>query len=101
MDRFFSQLMSLVPKNLIAFLAIAGGIAFIILFIRPPHSLCDSQLEVINQSQRRLLFKDPKSRPPNISFESECADVEKSGDSAAIERCKEQIPLLIPLTKFE
>lgn len=51
----------MIPKNLLAFLAIVGGIAFIILS-QPPHSLCDSQLEVINSSQRKFLFKDPKSK---------------------------------------
>ncbi len=53
--------MSLIPKNLLAFLAIAGGIAFIIIS-QPPHSLCDSQLVVIQNAQRRFLFKDPTKK---------------------------------------
>jgi hypothetical protein len=57
MDRF----LSLIPKNLLAFLAIAGGMAFIIMS-QPPHSLCDSQLEVIDSAQRRFLYKDPQSK---------------------------------------
>jgi len=57
MDRF----LALFPKNLLAFTAIAVGIVFIILN-QPPHSLCDSQLEVLNEAQGKFLYKDPKSK---------------------------------------
>jgi hypothetical protein len=55
------RILSMIPRNLLAFLAIVGGIAFIIIS-QPPHSICDSQIEVINKAQARFLFKDPKSK---------------------------------------
>jgi hypothetical protein len=56
-----SKYLDMIPKNLLAFLAIAGGILFIVIS-QPPHTICDSQLETLNGSQRRFLFKDPKSK---------------------------------------
>jgi len=55
------RILAMIPKNLLAFTAILGGIAFIILS-QPPHSLCDSQIEIINAAQAKFLFKDPKSQ---------------------------------------
>lgn len=55
------RLLQMIPKNLLAFLAIVGGIGFIILS-NPPHTLCDSQIEVINQSQHLFLFPDPNHK---------------------------------------
>lgn len=57
MDRFLNML----PKNVLAVLAIGGGILFIVLS-QPPHSVCDSQMEAIKKSQERFLYKDPKSK---------------------------------------
>lgn len=54
------RILSLIPKNVLAFLAIAGGIALIIMS-QPPHTVCDSQIKVIEKSQARFLQKDPKS----------------------------------------
>ena len=54
------RILALIPKNLLAFLAIVGGIAFIIAQ-QHPHTLCDSQTEVIRQNQQRFLYKDPKA----------------------------------------
>lgn len=48
-------------KNTLAFCAIAGGIAFIILS-SPPHTVCDSQLERVKESEKGFLYKDPKSK---------------------------------------
>lgn len=45
-------------KNALAFLAIAAGIIFIIA-TSPPHTVCDSQIEVIKDSQKHFLYKDP------------------------------------------
>src|SRR4051794_8213080 len=53
------RLLSMLPKNLMAFLAIAGGTAFII-FAQPPHTLCDSQLEVLQLAQKSFLAQDPR-----------------------------------------
>lgn len=57
MDRLFS----LVPKSVLAFLAIAGGILFIVIS-EPPHTVCDSQRDVIDKAQSKFLYKDPKSK---------------------------------------
>lgn len=57
MDKF----LSLIPKNTLAFLSIVGGTLFIVLS-EPPHSICDSQLEVFKSEQEKLLYKDPKSK---------------------------------------
>lgn len=54
-------ILRIIPKNLIAFVAIVGGILFIVLS-QPPHTICDSQLEVIQKAQQRFLYKDPKSK---------------------------------------
>lgn len=53
-----NQLLSSFSKNTLAFLAISGGILFIVLS-QPPHSICDSQLTVIRDSQKHFLYKDP------------------------------------------
>lgn len=55
------RLFSMMPKGLIAFLAIAGGTAYII-FNEPPHTVCDSQLEVFKKSEQSFLFLDPKKK---------------------------------------
>lgn len=57
MDKFLSS----IPKNLLAALAIVGGMLFIIIS-DPPKSVCDSQLEVIRTSQKLFLFLDPKKK---------------------------------------
>jgi hypothetical protein len=57
MGHFFAML----PKTLLAFCAIAAGTIFIIM-AQPPHSLCDSQIEVINKGQQKFLFEDEKSK---------------------------------------
>lgn len=59
-------LLRVIPKNLIAFLAITGGILFIVLS-QPPHTVCDSQLEVIKKAQEKFLYKDPKSKKVNTT----------------------------------
>ena len=73
MDKF----LSLFPKNVLAFLLIAGGILFIVLS-QPPHSVCDSQMAVVDKNQARFLFRDPKMKKVNP------AEVKK-----AIELCHE------------
>lgn len=55
------RLLNMLPKSMLAFLAIVGGILFIVLS-NPPHSVCDSQVELIKKTQARFLFKDPKSK---------------------------------------
>ncbi len=57
MDKFLAQ----IPKSTLAFLAIVGGIILIVM-IRPPSSICDSQIEVIKESQKKFLYKNPKSK---------------------------------------
>ncbi len=53
------RLLTLIPRNLIAFVAIVAGILFVVLS-DPPHSVCDSQLEVLRESQKHFLYRDPK-----------------------------------------
>ncbi len=55
------RLLAVIPKNLLAFVAIVGGILFIV-FSQPPHTICDSQLEVIRESQKLFLYTDPKTK---------------------------------------
>jgi hypothetical protein len=55
MGQFFASL----SKAVLAFILIAGGILLIILF-QPPHTVCESQIEVINESQRKFLSQDSK-----------------------------------------
>lgn len=59
-------ILRIIPKNMLAFAAIVGGILLIV-FMQPPHSLCDSQLDVIKKSQQRFLYKDPKSKKVNTT----------------------------------
>jgi len=59
-----NQFLASVPKNILAFVAIAAGIVFIILS-QPPASVCDQQIEVIKTAQTNFLYKDeffPKSK---------------------------------------
>lgn len=55
MDKY----LSMIPKNTLAFIAIVGGILFIV-FSEPPHTICDSQIEVFKEEQKKFLYKDPK-----------------------------------------
>jgi hypothetical protein len=48
-------------KATIATVAIVGGIIFIVLS-DPPHTVCDSQKELVKSSQQRFLFLDPKKK---------------------------------------
>lgn len=57
MDQFFKSL----PKSVLAFLIISAGIAFFII-IDPPHTLCDSQLEVFKKNQQGFLYTNPKNK---------------------------------------
>lgn len=50
------QIMSLIPKWLLAVLVIGGGIVAIILY-DPPHTVCESQLDVFRDAQKRFLFQ--------------------------------------------
>ncbi len=56
-----NQLLNVLPKSVLAFLAIVGGILLIVL-VQPPHSVCDAQVEVLNTSQQKFLYPDPKSK---------------------------------------
>lgn len=49
------------PKNALAVLAIGAGMILIILS-SPPHSVCDSQLEVFKESQKQFLYKPPSKK---------------------------------------
>lgn len=55
------RLFSILPKGFIAAIAIAAGIAFIVIS-EPPHTVCDSQLEVFKTSQQKFLFLDSKKK---------------------------------------
>jgi hypothetical protein len=55
MDNFLSML----PKSLLAFVAITAGMVFIVIAY-PPASVCDSQMEIIKEAQNNFLFKDEK-----------------------------------------
>jgi hypothetical protein len=55
------RIFSLLPKGVIAFLAIVGGIAYIIIS-SPPHTVCDSQIEVFRKTQQSFLFLNPKKK---------------------------------------
>lgn len=57
MDRILNS----VPKAMLVFLLIAGGILFIVIS-DPPHSVCDSQMEAVIKMQAGFLKKDPKSK---------------------------------------
>lgn len=54
MDKWLAQF----SKTTIAFCAIVGGILFIVLS-DPPHTVCQSQIEVLKESQKHFLYKDP------------------------------------------
>ena len=65
---------------MLAFLAIVAGTAFIILS-RPPHSVCDSQMEVINTAEASFLFKDPKTKLNPATTYERLRDQCKTGNS--------------------
>jgi hypothetical protein len=56
------QFLEMIPKNILAFAAIVGGILFIVFVIQPPHTLCDSQVEVINKAQENFLAENARSK---------------------------------------
>ncbi len=53
MDKFLSQF----SKSTLAVVSIVGGILFIVLS-QPPVSVCDTQMQFIQTSQKLLLYKD-------------------------------------------
>jgi hypothetical protein len=53
MDRIFS----IIPKWFLATAVIGGGIAFLVIS-NPPHTVCESQIEVFQDAQKRFLFVD-------------------------------------------
>lgn len=55
------RILSIIPRNMIAFAAIIAGILFVVLS-DPPHTICDSQLEVVRESQKSFLYRDPKQQ---------------------------------------
>jgi hypothetical protein len=57
MGQFFAML----PKSLLAFVAIAVG-TVLILINSPLRNLCDSQIEVINKNMQKFLFEDEVSK---------------------------------------
>jgi hypothetical protein len=60
-------LLRVIPKNMLAFLAIAGGILFWVVIYDPPHTVCDSQLEAVKKTQAKFLYKDPKAKKINTT----------------------------------
>ncbi|MCB0385227.1 MAG: hypothetical protein KDD43_07525 [Bdellovibrionales bacterium] len=57
LDRFLANL----PKNILATLLIGGGI-FLIILLNPPHTVCDSQMDLFRESQKGFVFLDPKDK---------------------------------------
>ncbi len=55
------DLIKTLPKGLVAFIAICGGIAFILLN-DPPHKFCDTQIEHFKSIQTGIILKDPKDK---------------------------------------
>lgn len=55
------RILTIIPRNMIAFVAIVAGILFIV-FISPPHTICDSQIEILQTAQQKFLFPDPKAK---------------------------------------
>jgi|FLYM01.1.fsa_nt_gi hypothetical protein len=53
------QILSALPKGLLAFLALFGGILFIV-FSDPPKTVCDAQKDVFKRNQMSFLYLDPK-----------------------------------------
>jgi len=67
------QIMSLFPKWLLAVLVIAGGMAAIILY-NPPHTVCESQIEVFRDAQKRFLFNFKEKKRTKIAKYRELVD---------------------------
>jgi hypothetical protein len=53
--------LALVPKGLLALIAIVVGIFFVVLS-SPPHTVCDSQLELFRSNEQHFLFLDQAKR---------------------------------------
>jgi len=88
-------------KGMIAFLAIAGGILFIILN-EPPHSVCDSQVEVFRKSQERFLFLNKKAKAIKTTRYEELRDLCKNSNNpgGCYEYFQEMRTLLADLANF-
>lgn len=64
-------ILRIIPKNMLAFVAITAGIFLLVTVIQPPHTVCDSQLETVAKSQAKFLYKDPKAKKVNtIKFQT-------------------------------
>lgn len=53
MDRW----LTLIPKNILATVAILGGI-FVIVLAQPPRGVCDAQIETVKKAQRFFLWRE-------------------------------------------
>ncbi len=49
------------PKGVLIFLLLGGGI-FLIVAFNPPYTVCDSQLEIFKKNQTRFIYIDPKEK---------------------------------------
>jgi hypothetical protein len=55
------QLINSIPKGLLAFLVLFGGILFIVLS-DPPKTVCDAQIDLFKKSQNTFLYANEKSK---------------------------------------
>jgi len=80
LDRWLATL----SRGTIAVLTIGGGIIFIVLS-DPPHTVCDSQMELLRQQQKGFLFEDPKDKKAKLlpSFASMLDYCEKGNGPGA------------------
>lgn len=52
---------TIIPKGVMATLVIGAGIIFF-LINSPPHTVCESQIDVFRENQKRFLFLDPTKK---------------------------------------
>lgn len=68
------QLLGSLPRWLFVLIALIAGVVFIVL-TNPPHSVCDSQVEIFQELQKGFLYPDPKvkaSTPEVVRYGAMC-----------------------------
>lgn len=73
------QWLSAIPKGLFVAIILIGGVTLILL-ANPPHTVCDSQIQIFHKSIGDILFQDKKYQIPKIlQLEDECRGTNSPG----------------------
>src|SRR5437870_149832 len=80
------RLFQILPQWAVVLLILAIGVAFFYVTM-PPHTVCDSQIEIFQSTQTPFLYKDPKKKYEQTVGYEKSVDNCKLGNSSGA--CRE------------